>query len=316
MSEGEELKAAQDFIAAGEKEKALPLLWKLLASNSLGTRLDAGLTLLAVLDPLTQNDKLLEVTEVTLGFASALGMNDVRAYLLSKKAQFLSNKLGTLTYRQRNLNLAASVFQWIDFSLEIDKADFAEIAAERGRLKSEIASLEAAALAAIHSGNDHYTRGHVFMILGDIYFSRFLDDQLDLNRGGRLKSRIMNIYFVRRWHLDKIIGYNDDARRKLRESQIKTVVFFKRAIDEFTSGNYKSDLANALFNLAVKFALTFRFRKARKYLNQAKQIAKTENEKALFVPIAELEKRINDKYRHPRDYVEEFGLDLPRGLRG
>jgi hypothetical protein len=316
MSELDELKAAQNFIAVGAKEKALPLLWKLYASRDLGTRLDAGLVLLVALDQATQNEKLLEVTDQTIELASAMRRDDVRAYLLSKKAQFLFTKLSDLTYRQRNLNLAARVFQWIDFSLEIDKAEFAEIAAQRTALKTEIASLEADALAAIHSSENHYMRGHIFVSLGEISFSRFLNDQLEFSSGGKLKSKIMNIYFVRRWNLNKLIGYSRGARRKLRESQNKSALLFKRAIEEFEAGNYKSDLAHTLCDLAAKFALTYRFRKARKYLNHAKQLAEAESVRALFIPISEIQKRIDDKYRHPRNYVEEFGLDLPRALRG
>jgi hypothetical protein len=315
MSEIEELETAQSFLTSGQKEKALPLLWRLYASKNLEIRLDAGLSLLVALDHLTENENLLEVTNKTIEVASALGRNDVRAYLLSKKAELLFNKLANLTYRQRSLNLAAGVFQWIEFSLEEDKAEFAEIAAERVKLEKEISSLEAGALAAIQSTGSHYMRGNIFLSLGEISFSRFLHDQLHLMRGGKLKSKIMHIYFVRRWHFDKFIGYDGSARRKLRESQKKSVDFVKRAIEEFGRGNYTPDRAHPLYSLAVKFTLTFRFSKAKKYLNQSRRLAEMTDEKALLVSIGELEKRIKDKYRHPRNYVEEFGLDLPRGLR-
>jgi len=35
------------------------------------------------------------------------------------------------------------------------------------------------------------------------------------------------------------------------------------------------------------------------------------DEKVLLIQINELEKRIKDKNKHPRDYAEELGLDLP-----
>jgi len=155
MSETRELEEARNFIASVQKEKALPILWRLCESKNLDIKLDAGLALLVVLDHLTENKKLLEVTNKTIEVASATGRDDVRAYLLSKKAQFLFSDLTTLTYRQHNLNLAAGVFQWIDFSLEKDKREFAEIKIERTRLEKEIFSLESGALTAIQSSENH-----------------------------------------------------------------------------------------------------------------------------------------------------------------
>jgi hypothetical protein len=316
MCEADEMEAARDAIAAGAKEEALPVLWKLFVSKNCGMRLDAGLLLLVALDPLTQNEQLLRVTDATIELASTMRKDDVRAYLLGKKAEFLYRKLSDLTYQQRNLNLAAGIFQWIGFSLEADKVEFAAIAAERSKLKKDIGSLEAGALVAIHGSEDHYLRGHLFMSLGEISFSRFMDDQLEFCTGGKLKSKIMNIYFVRRWHLNQLIGFTRGSRSKLREAQSNSVGYFLKAIEEFAAGDYKSDLAHALFALAAKFTFTYRFRKARKYLNRARQLAEAEGAKHLFIAISEIQKRIDDKYRHPRNYVEEFGLDLPRALRG
>jgi hypothetical protein len=316
MPESDELQAAQSLVAAGAKDKALPILWKLYVSNDPRIRLDAGLCLLAALNQLTENEKLLEVTERTVEIADSLGKADVRAYLLVNKAQLLFIKLSDLTSRQHNLNLSANVFKWIDFSLEIDKAEFAEIGAERSRLKEEIASLEARALAAIRSSQSHYLRGRVLMSLGEIAFSRFLDDQLDLSIAGRHRSKAMNIHFIRRWHFDRFIGFTRSARRQLKDSQESSFACFKQAIEEFRANGYKTDLAHALYGLAVKLAITYRFRKAQNYLVQAKQLAEAENANALLVHIGELEKRVKDKYRHLRNYVEELGLDLPRGVRG
>ena len=197
----------------------------------------------------------------------------MHAYLLSKKAVFLSNRLSTLIYQQRSLNLAARAFDWIDFSLEDDKAEFTQIAAERIRLEKEITSLEGGVLTATESTQDHYMRGHIFASLGEIYFSRFLNDKLDLSNGGRLQSRIMNVYFVRRWNLDRVAGYSRESRRKLKNSETQFVAFFKRAIDEFEAGNYKTDLAQALLALAVKLTITYRFSRARRNLNWAKRLA-------------------------------------------
>lgn len=312
MSEIQKLREARNLIALNQKEKALPLLWKLYASKNPDVKLEAGLSLLGALDQLTENRKLLEITEETTKVASGLGRKDVRAYLLSKKAIFLFANLASLTYRRRNLKLAAGVFKWIEFSLEKDKNEYEAIIVNCNQLDKEISALEVEVFDFAQSIADHYLRGHIFMSLGETSFSMFLNTHLDLIIGGKWRSKISNIYFVRRWNLYKLISYDRDARRKLNASKNKSIVYFEKAISEFKSGNLEVDLAYALYNFAVKFTLMFCFSRARKYLNQAKLLAEAKNERVLLTQIAELEGRIKDKYRHPRNYVEEFGLDLPR----
>jgi hypothetical protein len=312
MSEIQELKEARNLIALNQNEKALPLLWKLYASKNPDIKLEAGLVLIGVLDQLTENKKLLEISGETIKVASDLGREDLRAYVSSRRAIFLSTNLASLTYRKRNLNLAAGVFRWIDFSLEKDKKEYEAIIVKCNKLDKEISALEVEVFDFAQSTTDHYLRGHIFMSLGEISFSRFLNDQLDLMIGGKWRSKICNIYFVRRWKLDKLINYDKDGRRKLKASRNKCIDFFEKAISEFKLGDHKADLAHALYNLAVKFTLMFYFSKAKRYLNQAKPLAEATNEKVLLIQVTKLETQIKDKYKHPRNYAEEFGLDLPR----
>ena len=315
MPEADELKAAQALVAAGMKEKALPLLWKLYGSTDLEIKIYAGLALLVALDQLTQTEKLLEVTDDTLAAAATLERREVRAYLHSKKAEFLAGKLSNLVYQQRNLTLAAGVFEWINFSLEEDKLEFAKLAEERTNLENEISSLEREVWVAIESTDDQYTRGHVYASLGEVSFTQYLSRRLAFAGGGRLRSRIMNSYWVRRWHLDNMIGYSGKARREIIALKDKCVALYRKAIKEFEAGPYKGDQAFALYRLAVKFEITYRFSLARRYLRKAKRLAEAENESSLLSAIKEVETALKDKNRHPRNYVEELGLDLPRALR-
>ena len=124
MSEAQELNEARKLISQNEKEKAASILWKLYASNTSIIKLDAILSLLAVLDLVTENIKLLEITDEGITITKSLGKHDVHAFLLGKKCVFLSAQLGLLIYRQKNLVLSANVFKWIDFSLEKDKKEF------------------------------------------------------------------------------------------------------------------------------------------------------------------------------------------------
>ncbi len=315
MPEVDELRAAQHLIAQGMPAKAQRILWKLYRSEDSVIALNAGLALLAALDPVTQNDTLLQITDQSTATASALGRKDVYAFLLIQKAEFLFRKLSNLIYQQQNLKLAARAFQWIDFSLQEDKEEYVAIEAEMAKLETEIASLEAHALTEAQSNGDHYFQGKILMGLADVSFSRYMYNRSLLLGSGRLRSKIMIIYFVRRWNLDKWIGYDREARRKLQNSLSQAVAFYERAMEEFKAGNYKSDAAHATYALALKHAMTFRFSKANKYLNLTKSLANATNEKNLFIHIDKLEKLIKDRYRHPRNWVDELGMDLPRALR-
>jgi hypothetical protein len=312
MSESQELKKVRDFITSGQHEKALPLLWELYASKSSEIKLTAAMNLLVALNGVTENKKLLAVTNEAIKLATAVGRNDERTYLLSKKAEFLFRDLSLLTYRQGNLKLAARVFHWLDFSLEKDKKEYDATIVAKDKLEKEISSLERDVLAAIQSSKNHYLRGLVFMSLGDMSIHRFLFYQLDLMTGGRLKSKIMNLYFVGRWHLKILIGFDRNARQKIREAYKTGINYFEESIKEFKAGNLESDLARAFYNLAVQYTLTYYFSKAGRCLKKARQLAEMRDEKVLLIQINELEKRIKDKNKHPRDYVEELGLDLPQ----
>jgi len=311
MSESQELKEAINFIKSGESKKARPLLLKLFASKNLGIKMYAGMNLTNILDRTTENKKLIYVTNETINVASKIGQNDIKICLLARKAEFLFQELSLLTYRLKNLKLAANVFRWIDFSLEKNKKEFEATIIKKENLEKEISSLETDILASISSITDSSMRGHIFMSLAEISFSRFLYYNLDLVIASPLRSKIMNIYFVKRWNLDKLIGFNKNARKKIRKSYKMSINYFEKSIREYEADSDEPNTAQAFYNLATKFTLTYHFSKANRYLIQAKRLAEKNNARFLFPQIYELEKRIKDKYKHVRNYVEERGLDLP-----
>ena len=316
MPEADDLKAAQHLLAQGMPAKAQPILRKLYQSSNPATRLDAGLSLLAAMDQVSQNDLLLQIAEQCITTANALRRKDIHAFLLTQNAVFLFRKLSGLLYQEQNLKLAAKAYRWIDFSLQEDKIEYAALGEERTRLEKEIAALEAGALAELKSIHDHYPQGKILMGLAEISSSRFMYDLGLLMNGGRWKSKIMNIYYIRRWNLDKLIGYTRRDRGKLQNSFRDAIDLYRRALGEFRADKNNSDAANAAYTIALKYAVTFRFSKAKKYLNLSRNLGNADTDRNLFIYIEELEKRIKDRYRHPRNYVEEFGLDLPKAMRG
>ncbi len=311
MSEESKLKEARRLVYANENEKAKPLLLELYGSKNPAIRLDAILILITILNHLTENDKLIEIANTGIEIASSLGKEGVRILLLAKKSVFLLLMLGFLISRQRNLTLAAGVFKWIDFSLERDKKEFEAILAKRKQLEKEIKDLEVSILESLELNIGHYLRGHILAILGDFYSSKFFNNQMDLMIGGRIKSKIGNIYLIRRWNLDKYILYNKKGRKEIKEVKDKCIYFFKKAIAEFEAGNMGGDMAHACYNLAVKFKLMYNFNEAKKFLDKARSLAETNNEKIVLNQIDLFQKELFDKNRHPRNYIEELGLDLP-----
>src|SRR2546428_10781266 len=107
MSEADELRAAQHLIAEGMPAQAQPSLWRLYRSEKPEIALNAGLSLLAALDQLTQNVVLLQITDQCISTASALGKKDIQAFLLTQKAAFLFRESSDMLYQQQNLKLAA-----------------------------------------------------------------------------------------------------------------------------------------------------------------------------------------------------------------
>ncbi len=311
MSEYQDLKYARDLIASNDSSKASEILWRLYQSNDLRIKLDAILGLFVVLDNFSENKRLLEITEEGLKMAQIIGKNDAEAYLLIQKCNLLLTKLNFMIYRQKNLKLSANVFNWLGFALEREKDEFNAITHEREKIEKEIQGNESLVLRSLELNDNHYFRGHILMGLGDLYSARFLVHQLDLMSGGKIKYKIANIYFIRRWNLDKFILFNSQSRRKISEANSKCIYFYQKAIHEFELGKQGGEEAHACYNFAVKLKLMYRFRRAHKFLIKARQLAEANNEKRLLVRMEEFQKELDDENRHTKNYVEDLGLDLP-----
>lgn len=304
-----ELNNARSLIAEGRHPEARKIL-EAITTQDPKIKLDVLLAFIVVLDHVTENDKLLDVSTEGIEIATKLGHDDVRSYLMARKSIFLLTRLSSMVHRQKNLMLSSNVFEWIDFSLERDKKEYEAIVEMRKPLEEEVDSLIVAVIERAERGIDHYFRGHLFSAIGDFYSSRYLNDMLDFQKGGKIKSRIANLYFTRRWNLDRFL-YDRDSRKKTADSKTKCIQYFERSIDEFRLGDKKSEEANAIYNLAVKMKLFYTFGRAKSLLANAKSIAHELQEKPLLQKIVSLEKEVADKKRHMRDYVTEMGLDMP-----
>jgi hypothetical protein len=237
--------------------------------------------MLDVLDHVTENDKLLAVANEGIKIATNIGDESVRSFLLGKKSFFLLSDLFSMIYRQKNLKLSSRVFDWIGFSLERDKEEYETIEMERLVLEEEIRTTLAAVIDKAERGIDHEFRGHQFSTIGDAYSTKYLIDKLDSQEGGKLKSKIGNLYFVRRWNLDRYL-YGKDIRRKIDTSRDECIRYFERSIEEFKLADEKSLQAHTIYNLAAKMMLFNRFRRASRLLAEARALAESLNEKRLL----------------------------------
>lgn len=309
MVKTKELNNALSLIAEGRYPEARKILEAITIQDP-KIKLDVLLAFLVVLDHVTENDRLLDVATEGIEIATKLGNDEVHSYLMARKSVFLLTHLSSMVHRQKNLMLSSNVFEWIDFSLERDKEEYEAIVEMRKPIEKEIDSLIEAVIKGADRGIDHYFRGHLFSAIGDFYSSRYLNDMLDFQKGGKIKSKIANLYFTRRWNLDRFL-YDSVSRRKIMNSKAECIRYFERSINEFRLGGKKSEEANVIYNLAVKMKLFYTFGRAKSLLAKAKSIALELQENHLLQKIEMLEKEVADKNRHMRDYVTEMGLDMP-----
>ena len=309
MANTKELNNARGLIAEGKHQEARKIL-EAITTQDLNVRLDVLLAFLVVLDHVTENEKLLDVATEGIETATKLDNNEVRYYLMARKSIFLLTHLSSMVHRQKNLMLSSNVFDWINFSLERDKKEYVVIVEMRKPIEQESNSLIEKVIEQSDKGKDHYFRGHLFSAIGDFYSSKYLNDMLDFQKGGKIKSKIANLYFTRRWNLDRYL-YDRVSRRKIMNSKMRCIQYFEKSISEFRLGEKKSDEANAIYNFAVKMKLFYTFGHAKILLAEAKSIALELQEKPLLQKIDMLEKEVADKNRHMRDYVSEMGLDMP-----
>ena len=310
MSDQKKLNKGRQLFEQGEYAEARKVFESITSTDS-SIRLNVLLAMLGVLDHVSENDKLLAVANEGIELTTKTGNESIRSFLLGKKCLFLMTELSSMIYRQTNLTLSSRVFGWIGFSLERDKQEYEALEQQRKELEQEIETTLADIIEKAERGVDHEFRGHLFSSIGDAYSSKFLTDKLAFQKGGKFKSKIANIDFVRRWNLDRYL-YDGVARRKIDESRDECIRYFERAIMEFGLAGKKSEQAHTIYNLAAKTLLFNNFRRTKQLLAEARTMAESISEKRLLEKIQYLEKRVAGE-NEMRDYVNEMGLDMPEG---
>lgn len=310
MTDQEKLNEGRRLFERGEYPEARKA-FESITSKDPSIRLNVLLAMLGVLDHVSENDKLLAVANEGIELTTKTGNESVRSFLLGKKCLFLMTELSSMIYRQANLTLSSRVFGWIGFSLERDKQEYEALEKQRKDLEQEIDTTLATVIERAERGVDHEFRGHQFSSIGDAYSSKFLSDKLAFQEGGKFKSKIANLEFVRRWNLDRYL-YDGAVRRRIDKSRDECIRYFERSIEEFRLAGKKSEEAHTIYNLAAKMLLFNAFRRTKKLLAEARALAESIGEKRLLDKIEYLEKRVLGE-NEMRDYVREEGLDMPAG---
>jgi hypothetical protein len=309
MSDNEKLNKAIKLYNQGKYPETRKLLEEITTKDP-AIRINVLSAFIGVLDHVSENNKLLATVNEGIEIATSVGNKGMLNYFLGKKCLFLMSDLSMMLYRQGNLMLSARVFSWIGFSLERDKKEYEAISDARKELEKEIDSTLTVVIQGAEASLDHNFRGHQFSTIGDAYSSKYLADKLAFQDGGKVKSKIANLYFVRRWDLDRYL-YGQNIRKKIDESRNKCIQYSERSVEEFRLADMKSEQANTIYNLAVKFQLFNRFRRAKQLLVEARIIAESISEMPLLNKITKLEASVADKNKNIRYYVSEAGLDLP-----
>lgn len=310
MSDKEKLNKARTLFERGDYPEARKLL-EGITTKEPAIRLNILSALIGVLDHVSENDKLLAVANEGIEIATKVGNDEMRSYFLGKRSFFLLSELSSMIYRQSNLMLSARVFQWIEFSLKKDKDEYEALSKKRVELEQEIESVIEAVVKDAEQAINHSFRGYQFSSIGDAYSTKYLVDKLDYQEGGRIKSKIANLYVVRRWNLDRYL-YRPEVRRKIDKSRNRCIAYFEKSIREFKLAGQKSEQAHSIYNLAAKTLLFNDFRRTKRLLAEARAMAESISEKRLLEKIEYLEKRVAGE-NEMRDYVNEMGLDMPEG---
>ncbi|CAN5694163.1 hypothetical protein BH11PAT2_BH11PAT2_04850 [soil metagenome] len=310
MLDKEKLNKGRQLFEQGAYVEARKVFESILTKD-LSIRLNVLLAMLGVLDHVSENDKLLAVVNEGIEITTRTNNEGVRSFLLGKKCLFLMSEHSSIIYRQINLTLSSRVFGWLGFSLERDKQEYDSIGQQCKNLEQEIESILYTVIERAERETNQGLRGHQFSSIGDAYSSKFLSDKLALQKGGKIKSRIANNHFVRRWNLDRYL-YSRVARKKIDDSHDRCIHYFERSIEDFQLAGMKSEQAHAMYNLATKMLLFNGFRRTKKLLIESRALAISIGEKRLLDKIEYLEKRVLGE-NEMRDYVSEMGLDMPDG---
>jgi cell division protein FtsB len=300
MSEKDRLHNAINLIMQGQRKEAaaeLLALEKIITDKNLRIQLiDAALS---ALDPVSENDKLIKLSEEAIAMTDKNNRKDLQAFFTSRKADFLMGKMTFLLYGQANLKLSPD---WTAFSTEEDKKEYEALTAEAEKTESEINTLLRDALMLAEQSNSKQVVARILMSSASIDSARYLHYKMECMRGGLRTKLWVKFELLRHPFFEKWLVYSKEKTDKLNG-------FLKSFTDKFLNAAHILDELNdslagyAYHNLANDLKSAYRFGKAKKYLLKAKAMAERHNDYLLKKQVELLGKAINARNGDIPDYI-------------
>ena len=300
-SESDKVREAEGLWKSGNIEPAVAL-YRQLSQNARDdqVRLQSSLILIERLKPVDHLTVILEATMAGEESAHRLGEELTRAYTMAKRAEALVVLNGiTLVPGRKKLRMAPG---WFDFSLEGDKSLFQKLTEDIEKNDADADRLLREAEALALRNTSRATLGHVLMCAGRVYAHRYMNLKVEsLKRRAKLPTAVLRL--LRPYRLDDCVLYTRDERRQMDSCLAQCERSYLAAAQAFREDGEEAAIAYAFYNLANELRSAFRFRKAKKYLRQARVLAEKLGENRLLPGIKALEKSIKVRNRDTPNYL-------------
>jgi len=298
MLDEDNFRKAMDLLLSGRrKESSVILLDLYKRAVRTGFRLQLIDALSTALDPIKENQELIDMTSEGIKLAGEMRMPTLQAHFMGRKAEFLMTKVSQYQYQRANIKLAPG---WIEFSTEVDKNSYESFTKKIEELDKEIDQLLADAVSTTKKVDDKKGLAFVLMSKASIESSRYLQYKMECIRG-TWRAKIW--LFFHKLGFD-IMPFFNPKHFKILRTYVKS--FTENYLEAARLLKEIGDSAEgyAYFDLAVHLMTAYKFRKAMSYINQAKAIAGKYNDTLLLVKAQALEKSIRTKNKDMPNYLE------------
>ncbi len=271
-------------------------------------RLESALLLVDRVKPIDHLAEFLHVCDIGIACALKTTAPLPEAYLMGKRAEGLAVLTGvSLVPERKTLRMAPG---WFGFSLERDEARFKELTQKVESIDGEVDGLLSRGLAISGSAGSHSTKAQVLLCSGRVHFQRYMNLKMEYLKQ-RFKVPSFLLGFLRPYRLDEFFLFTKEERANMERCLAQCQASYLAAADEFREDGQESATAYAYYNLANEFRTAFRFRKAKKYLSLAKQIAERNGDNKLLPGIKVLEQSIRVRNRDVPNYLAGERREIP-----
>jgi len=259
-------------------------------------RLRSALALIERLNPAWNVEMILEACSIGMDMANQLAETQTRAYLMSMRAKNLTIWNGSLIVARKNLRLAPG---WLGFSLECDERQYQELTA---RIEANDKEADRLARDAQRESGDQATLGHVLLSVANISFQRHMSLKVDsVHKIPRLSAFLREK--LKSYVLDEYLWYSRPDRQRMRNYLQECERRYSEAVAAFRAVGDDLNVGYAFYAAANDLRTANRFRKARRYLNQAETIAIHHKDRTLLDRIPALKERIRQRNRNVPNYA-------------